>query len=188
MEYSQYAQDFVVHNEEYAISPKFFEADDSHLAANFSVSVWMGGRVHQASDDLNRELLPKFRPLAFVPGNRFDKLRLGCSLENEIQGRFQPNFFSIFRATSGHGTPLPGFASNSASRRSSSAACSGDNSASCSVSLPNSRQICATRSRCSISGKRRISSRISALLMRIIYPFKRYPQGCLWTQNSASPA
>jgi hypothetical protein len=86
----------------------------------------------------------------------------------------------IFRATSLHGIPSWGFASNSASLRSSSAACSGDKSPVNSSPVPNSRQSCSTSSRFSASGKRRICSRISVLLTRTIYAFGHGAQGRHW--------
>lgn len=73
---------------------------------------------------------------------------------------------SISAKTCSAGIPRPGFLSASSARRSSSAICSGVSSSSKS---PNSISMVSIKSRRSVSGIRRSSSRISALLMPSIY-------------------
>src|SRR6266404_3183127 len=121
------------------------------------------------------------RFLGFVPNNSFPQLSLRFSLKGERR-LHRYDFSSFWRSarTSFQGRHCSGCLSASSARRSNSAACSGVRSWSIYPSSPpNSFQIRSTRFRFSPEGSSRICSRISVILMNLIYLLQHSRQGCL---------
>jgi len=102
----------------------------------------------------------------FVPTDSVVPVPFRIRLGDDFEGHFFAKRRWISADTSSMGVPRPGFFKASFARRSSSAICSGVNS---SLKSPNSISMISTSSRRSTSGIRRNSSRISALLMPLIY-------------------
>jgi hypothetical protein len=71
------------------------------------------------------EFLAKSGTLAFIPSNRLVEFKPCNRFENDRKTHFQPKRLLRSASTCAQGTPSRGFFSNSARRRSSSAACSG---------------------------------------------------------------
>jgi hypothetical protein len=108
----------------------------------------------------------------FVPGNCFGELQFGGEAENQARVHFQPKRCFSSAWTCSQGIPSWGFFSKSASRRSSSAICSGVKSGSTHPSSsPNSSQTCSINARFSSDGIGRIFSMSSVALMSVIYRF-----------------
>ena len=93
---------------------------------------------------------------------------LSNRFENNLATHFQPNRCFISALTFSQGIPSCGLASNSATRRSSSAACSGERSGSCSSSPMISQKSCASLI-LSSCGRAFAASSISVALMSVIY-------------------
>jgi len=102
----------------------------------------------------------------FVPTDGLVPVPFCVRIRNDLKRHFLAKRRWISAETSSMGVPRPGFLNASSARRSSSAICSSVRSSSKS---PNSCHTKSAISCCSASGKLRICSRISALLMPLIY-------------------
>src|SRR3989440_10965462 len=119
--------------------------------------------------DFSFKCVAQTRLLVVIPGNRFIKFQTGDGRENDFALHAARRAFKRCLAsarTCSHGIPALGFFRSSSARRSNSAICSG---VSLSSKSPNSSSMVSTSSRRSASGILRSSSRISVLLMTLIY-------------------
>src|ERR1035437_5351604 len=126
--------------------------------------------------DFSLKFIAQPRLLFVIPKNRLIKLEAGDRREDDVATHAARRAFNRCLAsarTCSHGMPALGFCRSSFARRSSSAFCSGVSS---SLKSPNSKSMVSTSSRRSGSGIRRSSSRISVLLMSLIYFVERNAQ------------
>jgi len=141
--------------------------DREHIREQFGVGVG----APQGPDGFQEKLPPKSWLLVLIPRNRLNEFCLGNRLKGDPKTHPQPNRLLTSAFTSPQGIPSFGLASNSAQRRSSSAACSGVRFSSArSSTSPNSFHICSTSSRFSAAGKPRKCCMISDPLMFLFYP------------------
>ena len=123
--------------------------------------------VHGLKNCLGK-LLSQAGRFIFIPSNGLEEFGLGFRLEKRIQIHHQPKRSRISALTCSKGIPRRGFFSNSARRRSSSAACSGVKSGSYPSSMRSSLSRCASSIR-SASGRVFAALNNSVALMASIY-------------------
>jgi len=85
----------------------------------------IGQRTLKRRFYLQFEFFSKSSALAFIPSNRLVEFQTRSRFENDRKAHFQPKRWLRSASTCSQGIPSRGFFSNSARRRSSSAACSG---------------------------------------------------------------
>jgi len=127
------------------------------------------------------KLVTEPRALRFIPGNRCLEFQMRSGLKNNRQAHRQPKRLLSSASICSQGIPWRGFFSNSARRRSSSAACSGVRS---SAKPPYFSATFSATSCCSSGGSRSICLRISAALMRSIYPVDLLMQAGVCAQKT----
>src|SRR5690348_1174147 len=114
------------------------------------------------------EFASEFRTLVFIPRDCFVKFQTRSRFENDRKAHCQPKRLLRSASTCSQGMPARGFFSNSARRRSNSAACSGDKSGSNPSSKRASLSFCASSIR-SASGRAFAALNNSVALMVLIY-------------------
>jgi hypothetical protein len=170
MEHRQNGKDILFNREVDAVFAESTKPNLARTAANPAEHSGVCLRTIQCPPDLLRKFPTQPGPDGFIPDDRLLKFMSGGRLEQKGPAHFQPYFSRSSALIVSQGIPWWGFCSNSASRRSNSAACSGERSGSAqSSSAPNSVQICSTTWRFSSAGSRRICSMISIALMTAIY-------------------
>ncbi|HET7625527.1 MAG TPA: hypothetical protein VFM25_09695 [Verrucomicrobiae bacterium] len=102
----------------------------------------------------------------FIPGNSLIEFKARSGFENDWQAHRQPKRLLRSASTCSHGIPSYGFFSNSASRRSNSAVCSGVKSGSNPSSMRSSLSFCANSIR-SASGRAFAALNNSVALMAL---------------------
>jgi hypothetical protein len=148
----------------------FVESPETNLLRPATDSLKMtriGQRTPKRNFHFQLKLAAKSRASRFIPGNRLLEFQTRLASEDDRKAHCQPKRLLRSASTCSQGIPSRGSLSNSARRRSSSAACSGVSAFSKSPYF--SRTISATSSR-SAKGNFSICSRISVALMAEIYP------------------
>jgi hypothetical protein len=165
-------KDILLNCEVNAVFGKATQPNLSGVTTNLPEQTDIRLRPLKSYRDLEGKLSSQPGPLFFIPSDRFLKFTPRRRFENEVEAHFHPNRFFKSACTCSQGIPSRGFLSNSARRRSSSAACSLVKSGSIQPSSsPNSVQICSTTARFSSAFKPRICSMIliSVALTRLNY-------------------
>ena len=162
-------EDILLDRKVNTVSFEAFEPDATRPAAHRTEYFRIKLRFFQRLNDFTGKLPAQPRPLSFIPQNSLVKFVPSLRLKNLLEFHDQPYRCRSSVFISANEMPSCGFFSNSASRRSSSAACSGDNKGSSPWSAISSHKSCASRMRSS-SGNALAACRISIVLMDLIYP------------------
>jgi hypothetical protein len=152
----------------YVVTGKPPQTNLPSLLTNLRETFRIGLRTLQSTLEIQTELLAQTRTLLFIPNDRLIIFGTGNRSENEPETHFQPKRLLTSALTRSQGIPSCGLASNSATRRSSSAASSGVRSGSYPSSATISQKSCASLI-LSSCGRAFAASRISVAFMSVIY-------------------
>jgi hypothetical protein len=162
----QYRKDILRDGKLNGIRFKTSQANNSCITTHQAKPLWLALDTFKSLINLVGKVFAQAPSFMLVPGNCLGEFHPGGRLKKDGPAHHQPKRCRISAWTCSKGMPEWGSFSNSASRRSSSAACSGVNSAS---TPPSPAQTFSAMSYCSSGGNRRICSKISDALMTLIY-------------------
>jgi hypothetical protein len=121
-------KDVIFEGEINAVSLESFQMDFAGTATNLAKNLRLNEGAFQRLINFPGEFLSQTGGFIFIPRYGLKEFLLCGRLENELKTLSQPKRCRISAFTCSQGIPSPGFFSNSASRRSSSAINSGDSS------------------------------------------------------------
>lgn len=127
-----------------AIAFKTFEANFTRPAAHLPIATRLGSRVLDSLQNFISKLISQAWRFIFIPRDGLNELGSRLRLEKGMDTHYQPKRLRISASTCSSGIPRRGFFSNSASRRSNSAACSGVRSKSTPSLAKSSLSFCAS--------------------------------------------
>jgi hypothetical protein len=168
VEYRQNGECSVCDRKVYVVAGKPLQTNLPSLSANPWETFRISLRALQSTIYFKTELFAQTGALLFVPSSRLGQFIPCSGLENELKAHFQPKRCFISALTCSQGIPSSGLASNSAIRRSSSAASSGVKSGSYPSSTMISQKSCASLILSSL-GSAFAASRISVAFIPVIY-------------------
>jgi len=154
-----------------AVSFESFQANFARSATHFAEKLWLKLRAVHCLQNFLCKFLSQARSFIFIPNNGLKEFGLRFRLKERVELHHQPKRCRISALTCSNGMPRRGFFSNSARRRSNSAACSGVKSGSYPSSRRSSFSFCASSIR-SASGRVFASLNNSAALMELNLPAK----------------